>query len=759
MNRFLRIFTWVLGGLVLILALAVVVVPMVFDPNDYRDEIADLVKAKTGRNLAISGDLDVSVFPWLGINIGRVALSNAEGFGQEDFARIESAQLRVKLVPLFSRKVEMDTLIIKGLRAHLAVDASGRNNWSDMNSQAGTAEPAKAAASGAGEQGNPIAALGGLAIGGVMIQDGQVTWRDASQNQSFAMNQVNLETGPIDLLAPVPVKLSMLVTGERPRLSSRIDLTGRVTLSLADQQYTVQGLNLHVEGKLPESALTSTLTLGGDLGADLARQRYRVDGLKVDGHAAGGPIPGGGIDMALTGQLAADMLAGTTDLKGFNLKLAGVAVAVEARITGLTAEPKATGTVKVAPFSPADLLGRLSITLPERADRKTLSRADLELSFAADKRAADLTGIQLHLDDSTLTGRLRMRDYTRPALRFGLGLDRIDVDRYLPPPERKGAPVVATPVVAGAAAGSQLPLPMLRQLDLDGKLKVDSLKAMNLSMNGVHADIRAKHGVILFKPGVDQFYKGAYRGEIRLDVRKDIPGIAMNERLKGVQFEPLIKDFLGKDIVFGRGDATATLKTRGLDPDQATAALGGKVSVIIRDGGVKGVDLVRMIRSSGLTKAQDLSPGALDQTAFTQLSASAVITDGVLRTQDLLVDSAQVDINGSGLVNLVKRSQQLRLLATPQKELAKLLGGGKTAIPVDISGTFAKPRFRVDIESILKAKADAEIRKARAKAKARIKAQAEREKAKAQERIDRERKKLEQKARDALKNKLKGLFN
>ena len=80
----------------------------------------------------IEQDLSLSVFPWLGIETGGVRLGNAEGFTAPSFAEIDQLGLKVKLMPLLSRQVEVDTLVVKGLRLNLEKDASGKTNWDDL---------------------------------------------------------------------------------------------------------------------------------------------------------------------------------------------------------------------------------------------------------------------------------------------------------------------------------------------------------------------------------------------------------------------------------------------------------------------------------------------------------------------------------------------------------------------------------------------------------------------------------------------------
>ena len=100
MGRLVRILLLGVAGFVGLAVIAAVALSLFFDPNDFRDEISTQVKAATGRDLVIEGDLSLSVFPWIAVNIGRTQLGNAEGFGDEPFLSFEEARLSVRLAPL-----------------------------------------------------------------------------------------------------------------------------------------------------------------------------------------------------------------------------------------------------------------------------------------------------------------------------------------------------------------------------------------------------------------------------------------------------------------------------------------------------------------------------------------------------------------------------------------------------------------------------------------------------------------------------------
>ena len=138
-----------LFGLIIVLALlivaAVVVLPMVVDPNDYKPQILAAAKDKLGRDLAIDEDLSLSVFPWLGIETGGVRVGNAAGFKAEWFAEVDRLGLKVKLMPLLSRQVDVDNVLVKGLRLNLEKDAKGKTNWEDLAAQQDEPAPPDAA--------------------------------------------------------------------------------------------------------------------------------------------------------------------------------------------------------------------------------------------------------------------------------------------------------------------------------------------------------------------------------------------------------------------------------------------------------------------------------------------------------------------------------------------------------------------------------------------------------------------------------------
>ncbi|MCI5061619.1 MAG: AsmA family protein, partial [Algiphilus sp.] len=101
MRKFLKFFGIGLAALVLLLAAGLTAAALLFDPNDYRDQIAQAVSDQTGREFRIEGPLSLSVFPWLAVDAGAMELANAKGFEEDGpFARFERAAVGIELMPL-----------------------------------------------------------------------------------------------------------------------------------------------------------------------------------------------------------------------------------------------------------------------------------------------------------------------------------------------------------------------------------------------------------------------------------------------------------------------------------------------------------------------------------------------------------------------------------------------------------------------------------------------------------------------------------
>lgn len=676
MSKLVKYVLLTLASLLLLVVVVLAGMVLFVDPNDYKDNITALVHDATGRELTLAGDIQLSVFPWLGLSLGEAQLSNAKGFGEVPFASVKNVDIKIKLVPLFSQRIEMKALRLHGLRVQLAKNAKGVSNWDDLTAakQAETApQEAAKAPPGNDTMGLPIAAL---AIGGLEVLDARIEWDDRQAKQHLVLDQLDLTTGPVDLIKPIAVELAMDVSLAEPAWQSHVDFAGRVGLDLEAQRYRIDDLNLELQARaevLPVSPLTTRLS--ANVIADLAREQLDVDALK--------------------------------------LSVLGLVVEAQASVSKFQSAPQAQGKLSIARFSPRELMSVLALAVPETADASVLTRASVAAEFTGSAAAVKLNKLELILDDTRITGTAGLANVQQKAMEFDLALTEIDVDRYLPP----GSAAPPLTPSAAAAGVTQLPLEPIRQLNVVGQIKAGKLKISNLHLSDILLGFKARGGQLRLHPAKASLYQGSYSGNIGLDVRTDTPRVSLQEKLKGISIGPLLKDVLGDDTLSGTGDVTAVLTARGVDPEVIKKSLNGKASISLRDGAVKGVNLGQMIREANARLKNLPAPAkTANQTDFAQLSASASIKNGVVSNNDLLLKSPLLRITGKGTVDLPR--EQLNYLVntsiveTAEGRAGKELGDLKSlTIPVKVSGSFANPKFSLDLEPLLKAKVKQKVEK------------------------------------------------
>jgi AsmA protein len=339
------------SGIVILVVLALAVFVATFDANKYKVALATAVLDKTGRTLAIEGNLGLSFFPSIGIASGKMSLS--ERNGTRIFARFDEARLSLALVPLFSREVVVDRILISGLAVDLVKHADGKTNFDDLLAAPGrtTARRPKE------ERGRPEAVQ--LDIAGIDIRSSSVSWLDESSGSRFKATIDEFRTGHI--ASGVPGELSLLarVEGTQPPIKSRIKLSSDYRFDLEKKKVSLTRLDLTVSNE-SAGASAPAASLKGNIELDLAPQSIRfdlaLDRLDLDAYlgSAQGGAPAAGPGRGKEAETPIDLSA----LKGLNLNgtlKIGRLVASNVKLENLKLGVKASaGRVNVNPLE-ADL--------------------------------------------------------------------------------------------------------------------------------------------------------------------------------------------------------------------------------------------------------------------------------------------------------------------------------------------------------------------------------------------------------------------
>ena len=198
-----------------------------------------------------------------------------------------------------------------------------------------------------------------------------------------------------------------------------------------------------------------------------------------------------------------------------------------------------------------------------------------------------------------------------------------------------------------------------------------------------------------------QAYEGQITGDFVVNGRG---GLSVGGRLSfaGLKTQPLLTDLAGWDRLVSTGDFDLEFLGVGNSIDAIMKSLKGQGALELGQGELRGLDIAGMLKN--------LDPsyvGEGQKTIFDGLAGTYTITGGVLSNSDLKLIAPYVTASGAGELGLGARTLNYRLRPTA---LAAEVGTGGVMVPLLITGTWADPKFRLDLESIAREKMEAEAK-------------------------------------------------
>ncbi|MYN12892.1 AsmA family protein [Pusillimonas sp. TS35] len=325
-------FKRVLFSLVVVAIVALVGVAiflLTFDPNAYKTKIEEIVYNRYQRTLAIKGDIQLSLFPRIGLAVQDVSLSNRNS--PDTFASIDSARFAVAIWPLLFNRFVVDHVAVTGFKAWIKRDEAGQFNFSDLlrasASRLGGMAPALAlpalasSALQAAQQNGPPAesasapdhsllALSPLAtavaqeavestdfdidIAGLDLKGGEIHLHDSKTGAVARIEKLDIDTGRVTFNQAFDVTFKGRLMGEYPAADASLAGQGLLRLNPHDRIYSAQKFSLQASGVLgPLKAKTATVR--GNFAYNALSELLDVSNIEVlvQGEASG--------EQALTG--------------------------------------------------------------------------------------------------------------------------------------------------------------------------------------------------------------------------------------------------------------------------------------------------------------------------------------------------------------------------------------------------------------------------------------------------------------------------
>ncbi|MDG6773240.1 AsmA family protein [Thiomicrorhabdus sp. ZW0627] len=464
-------------------------------------------------------------------------------------------------------------------------------------------------------------------------------------------------------------------------------------------------------------------TAKGDLSLNnpefsMEKQILKSGPLALQGDLTGDSLPNGKAHVSLSTQPALNLTAQTAALNNISLKALDLSAKGQVNVTQLKDQPKVASKLSVGETNLRKLFKQLGLqiaAIDNMSDKTSLTKAsaDLAVDFDSKTQAVNAKNILVKLDDSQLKGSATFKNFEKPNIGFNLGLDKINLNRYLPPKPEKPEAESKAPSEDFEVT---LPMEMLRNLTINGTVKAGDVTYDKLNPKNIVATVKGQNGLININPLKMDIFKTSLLASGSLDVRGQQPKYAFKTNAKNVPVGDVLLALTDNDRLSGTGAVNADITTGGTKLSQFKQNLNGTASVDLKDGAVKGFNLAQSIRQAKAKIAGQQAAGSQEElkTDFSSLIGEVAITNGVVDTKKLLAQAPYMRINGSGKVNLVKEDMdylvKTKIVASDKgqggEDLKDLNG---LTIPIKLKGALTGPKVSLDLGSLLEQKAKQEV--------------------------------------------------
>ncbi len=198
------------AAIFVVLLAGLAAVPFLIPKDVYRAQIEKAAREALRRDVILSGNVSLSLFPRITASVSGVKVANPDGFAG-DFM-VEAGELRasVKWLPLLSRRVEVQEIAFVDAAVALQRLADGRTNWVLEAQPAGPAGET----SGGGFNG---------AVEQARLQNASLTFRDDEAGLIYTLSELDLSASMKSIDAPLRVKADGRFQGEPFDLSLQLN--------------------------------------------------------------------------------------------------------------------------------------------------------------------------------------------------------------------------------------------------------------------------------------------------------------------------------------------------------------------------------------------------------------------------------------------------------------------------------------------------------------------------------------------------------
>ncbi|MBU4613050.1 AsmA family protein [Achromobacter sp. GG226] len=309
----------------------------------------------------------------------------------------------------------------------------------------------------------------------------------------------------------------------------------------------------------------------------------------------------------------------------------------------------------------------------------------------------------------TLTAKGTNLSAAVPAITFDVAAQGLDVDALWPAlPESPPVAPPATPragaVEPVAPAETPVDLSALQAVNAQGQVRVAELTLRGIAARDVGAKLALANGRAELSDVRANLFEGRLTGQASADAATQ--RVSVTGRWAGVAVQPMLTRLANVDGLSGRGDVHAALATTGKTVEAMRRGLDGELTLALRDGAVKGVNVAQSLRDFraliGRGEAATQATDREHRTDFSELRATLAVKEGVGTLTDLYVAAPLVRITEGTPATVDLVNERLDVMLDARVVNTSTGQDGKTlealrgvTVPILVSGPWQSPEYTV----------------------------------------------------------------
>lgn len=613
-----KIVLGVLALIITLIALALFYVTSVFNPNDFKPDIKQLALDKAGIELTIESDIEWSLYPWLGIQLNELTVKYPD---KPTLASIDKAQASLDLMALLSKRIEVDAILLDGLRISLHTNSDGISNWHAVTPESEAPSAVEAPASGQSD-----VELEHLLIRSFTLKNAEVRYENELDNTLTELTHIQFKTDVISYNTPTSIDFETGIQffKERERLfNGQSQFKGQVTLSPNLNEIEISPFSVTLDSRdQPNLSTPLRLVLTGQLRLNRALEQLQLSNLIANLE-----------NLTLRGQF---------DVNNFS-------------------EFEVLGNINSDPFDLKRFLSAIGINEPQTADPQALRSVRLDSQLKGTSASWHLSPLNIDIDSSAWTG-LASFDTATAQPHVELSTLKLNLNDYLPAQTDQSTQPSTMSVETNDPSRAFNP-DDLRALNLSAIIGVTELKYDQFLLHNLRFNMQAQDGNIDVKQLDVDVFEGRIRNQVSINVNQTPATIALKNSVSELNLEKVLLALTNSNTLTGALSASANLTARGHTTQEWLNSLSGTADVRLVDGVIQGIDMAQTL-CQGIQSALALgiNPVQVDRsTPFANMGGTFDLNQGVVSNNDLRASMDAMQLTGAGTVNLPQQLLDYRL--------------------------------------------------------------------------------------------------